>query len=140
MKKLLRVSTWLGLMLAAASLAAVGEPVESINPDLVNLKAPAEISGTYRDWYHGQIVMTTDSGETVVLPQSALTYACPQVSQGELLAGQRLTLWLPERSVLRVIDGRNPTLILGNYEGVARVPTTTMAKWDIDNSVWTAER
>lgn len=65
----------------------------------------------------------------------------PQVSQSQLQIGQPLTVTIPNRSILRVIDATGPVVTLGSYNGVSQNPSDDFRPgWNTDNSIWSAQR
>jgi hypothetical protein len=124
-----------GLILLGASLPARCET----DSDAIRLKQKECLKGTFQGFHMGQILMQTEKGETVELPSMALFWGTePRIHVSQLQVGQSLIVTLPRHQVLRYLAKGDP-VILGDYEGVSRIPQPIVGAWQADN-IATAER
>ena len=134
-----------GLMLLGASLPGFSEHTKydrdsRLDPNMINLKDDQKIEGTFQGFHQGQILMRTTGGQDIELPSMSLFFGTdPQIHQSELTIGQPLTVCLPQHSVMHVISTADGRTTLGSYDGVAKIPSSTVTAWESE-AVWAADR
>lgn len=101
----------------------------------IKLDQTQEIQGTYQGTHMGQVLFRTADGLDLELPSMTLFWhAHPPVSQSQLEVGQEVTVHLPEDLILRVVNGEPNPMVLGNYEGIYKVPSEQVATWKVQDS------
>lgn len=115
------------LMASFILFGFVGLPASA---DMLRLEEPEVIQGTFQGYHMGQILMRTDTGQDLELPSMTLFwYADPPVQASNLQVGQNIRIVLPENARLTVIHSATHPTVLGDYEGVHKVPNEIVTSW-----------